>query len=655
MDEIQEVMTEQEANVVPLKKDVLEPKQARLWLNRCRTVNRVHRKKIEEKHSKAKLRYNSEAYGFQKRKGDYTHTQFDFLFKNVEEFNASIYHKNPELDLTARNVNDEAEVWRVENLEQVVNDDINDDRGLKALIRSALVDEGLAGISGIYLDYDNRTRNTGEFEVEQIASKVRPAKILPENLIYPPFQTLYNYGESPYLGYVDIVSLEQIKGDQTFDKAVSAKVKGQTYQGLTDIDKQAVKDSDKESDDLMFAKIYCVWIKGSDSGPLKRCVLADQDGIDQPLVYEDWEGGGPDGTGYPLHLLALNDPCEGMLPPSEAWKLESILCVIDYLLAKMLRHLKKSKTRTLSKDLKKENVSKWIGAEDLELINISGLPPGVDIRSLIYQLEDQELSQDHDKLFGLAKRILDECSRKPAFAQVAIQEKKKTATETQAIQAQDLSVGTYKVDKFKDFLQGFFYDWAKLIQKNWRGTRDITVENGKTGQDEPREVIAGEDRNDLSGDFSVDINIESFVMQNKDQKRQTVKETLVELQAVEPLLKEQGKKLNAKRVVTELLENAHVRDPEGFLVDVPARTVDQQVIELAAKGVPMSIDELGSDYQGAMERLQAMFQDDEMMAKMEMMMPGISSGEGPLAMMMRDIEKMQELQKQKMEEMKNAA
>lgn len=653
-DNIEPLTTQQEA-VIPLKKDVMDDKQVKLWLNRCRTVNKFHRSEIVEKYKIAKKRYNCENYGYQKTRNRYTHETFNFLYKDIEDFNGSVYYKNPELDLTCRDTGNPDAVRNIENLEQIVNDDIKDNRNLKALIRTLLIDEGLSGLGAVYLDYDYRTQDSqelidpnipGQYQQEEVANKVRPCRILPENIIRPPFQTLYNYQDSPYLGYIDIVSLECLKNDPTLNQAMVGLLKGKQYADLTDIDKAELKKQDVElKDDLLFEKIYTVFIKGDDKKPLKRLVLSDDTNLREPLAYEDWtKGNGTDDRGYPLHLLALNDPAEGFVPPSEAWILESILCIIDYLMNKTMKHLKRSRTRTLVKGgkegLKKEEITKWLKDEDLELIALHNLPPNVDIRSLIFQIADQELSKDHESVFALCKRVFDELSRKPAMAQVAVVEKQKTATETQAIQQQDNSQSAYKVDKFKDFLESFFYDWAKLTQRNMKGIQNISIKNKDTGMEEPREVYATEDRNDMDGSFNVDANIQTFVAPNKEVKRRIVKETLLDLQAIDPSLRELKKKVNPERVVQELLQTVDMRDPEGFLMDIPLRNVDQQILDLTMKGIPLNINDIGGDLQGALKRTMEIFGDHEMIARMEPMVPGVGLPNGPLANFARDLEGM---------------
>jgi len=649
-------LTDDQEKVLPLKKDMLDEKQVQLWRNRAKTANKYHRMQIMEKYKVAKKRYNSEAFGYQKTKNKYTHETFNLLYSAVEDFNGSVYYKNPEIDLSARDTENPTEVRNTENLQQIVNDDIKDNRSLKAMMRAGLVDEQLASLAVFYIDYDYRTQDSNElidpnnptaFKQIPVSNKVRPCKILPENLIRPPFQTLYNYQESPYLGFVDIVSLECLKSDPTLDQNAVSQLKGKQYADLLDVDKEDMKKEDLAKDDLLFEKIFYIWIKGDDGGPLKRLVLSEDQEVKTVLAYEDWDrGNGPDDKGYPIHLLALNDPCDGFIPPSEAWKLEAILCTIDYLMSKMLKHLKRSRTRTLVKGGKdgmgKENISKWLKDEDLELISLNNLPPGLDIRALVHQIQDQELSADHNVMFDLCKRVFDELSRKPAFAQVAVQEKKKTATESEQIAQQDNSQGAYKVDKFKDFLVGFFYDWAKLTQKNMKDPRNITVKSKTTGEEEAREVFP----QDLQAKFNVDINIETFVMPNRELKRRTIKEAIMDIKAMEPLLGGK-KKLNGERVVMEYVNNLEVRDPEGFLIDVPVRNVDQQVLDLTLSGAPMSVEELGEDYQGALKRIMEIFADHEKIAKMEMMVPGIGGPDGPLAMMMRDLEAlMQQVQGQ---------
>lgn len=658
-----EQLSQNEEAVIPLKKDALDSKQVRLWRNRFKTANKYHRLKISEKYKTAKRRYNSENFGFEKdQKKGWSHQTFNFLKKDIEDFNGATYFKNPQIDLTCRNTEDPAQCKNIENLEQDVNDDIADNPSLKAMIRAGLVDEGLAGIAGFYIDYDYRTQDSTEladpnvpdqYAQIEVANKVRPCKIMPENLIYPPFQTLYNYQESPYLGFIDIVSIECLKSDPTLNQGVVSKIKGKSYLELSDYDKTQLKQDGVElNDDLLYAKIYYGWIKGDDGGPLKRAVLAEDAAVSEPLAYDDWDrGNGSDGKGYPIHLLALNDACEGFVPPSEAWTLESILCVIDYLMSKMTKHLKRSKVRVLVKGgkdgMKKENIEKYLSAEDLEIISLNNLPPALNIQSLAQQIVDQPLSADHAAMFDLCKRVFDELSRKPSFGQTAVQEKQKTATEAEAIQVQDTSQGAYKIDKFRDFLKGFFGDWARLKQKNYRGVKNISVKNGETGQDEAREVVVSDERNDFDGEFNVDISVETFMAPNKALKRKQIQEAIVSLRSMIPLLGGK-KKINGERPMMDILENVEVRNPDEYLIDVPLRPVDQQVNDLVFKGVPMSIEDLGTDYQGAIQRLMQIFGDHELMAKMAPMSPGIDGPESPIVMMMKDLQTiMQQSQAQK--------
>src|SRR3990167_4404020 len=657
-------MSEQEENVVPLKKPTLVEKQVLLWRNRFRTANKMHRKKIEEKYKVAKKRYNSEAYGFEQVRGRWSHQTFNFLYKDLEDFNGATYFKNPQIDLTCRNTSDPNQIRNIENLEQDTNDDIADDASLKALIRAVMVDEGLAGLGAAYLDYDYRTQDSEEplidpttnmpmldekqqpmLQQEELANKVRPCRIMPQNLIYPPFQTLYNYQEAPYLGFVDIVSIECLKNDRTLDQAVVALIKGRPYLELSETDKtQLENDKVDLNDDLLYAKCFYGWIKGDDGGLLKLVVLSDEGNITKPLAYEDWDkGNGAEGKGYPIYILALNDACEGMVPPSEAWILESILCIIDFLMVKMLRHLKRSKTRVLVKGgkdgMKKENIDKWLSADDLEVISLNNLPPGLNIQSLIEQIADTPLSADHAAMFELAKRVFDELSRKPSFGQAAILEKAKTATEAQAIEKADNSQGAYKIDKFIDFLVLFFGDWARLKQKNYQGTKQLTVSNGETGIEEQRDITVSGEQNDFEGKFNCDVSVETFMAPNKALKQKRIFEMIAGLQQLTPLLN--GKmRVNGQRELMDYVQNAEVRNPDEYLLEVPVRNVEQQVMDMAFKGVPMNIEELGTDYQGAIQALMRMFGDHELMAKLSPMVPNIGGPDSPLVLMMKDLQGM---------------
>jgi len=241
-------MDERAQNVVPLKKDVFDQKQYKLWLSRCRTSNKIHRKQIVPKWNTAKARYDGDLASEMGKRNRLQHQDVNFLFKDIEDFNSSLYFKNPEIDLISRDTQDEQKIRNIENLQQLVNDDIKDDESLKAKIRASLVDEALSSLGVVYIDYDYRTKEVldenGEgvpvdgvtdeigqplIQQEEIEQKVNLVKLRPDNVIRPPYQMLYNYQDSPYLGFVDIVPLESVKMDQTLDPAVVEKLKGKEY------------------------------------------------------------------------------------------------------------------------------------------------------------------------------------------------------------------------------------------------------------------------------------------------------------------------------------------------------------------------------------------------------------------------------------------
>lgn len=650
----EDLRDQNEKDTVPLKKDTLTPDQIKIWISRCRTANSFHRRQLCGKYNTAKDRYNGDMSKQERKKNRLFHQDINFLYKDIEDFNSSIYFKNPMVDFTSRDTEDTGKVQNIENLEQLVNDDIKDDLTLKPTMRAALVDEGLAGIAGVYLDYDYRTQNAvdeqgnpipldvGGYQQEEIEQKVKLCKLRPENIIRPPYQTLFDYQDGPYLGYVDIVSIECLKSDPTLDQDVVKKVKGRHYDELLDIDKEDLKNSgEKNSDDLLYAKIYCVFLKGDDKRPLKRLVLADEQGLDQALAYGDYDKGhGVDDRGYPVHILALNDACEGFIPPSEAWILEPILMLMDYLWQKQVAHLRASKTRTFVKagkdGLKKTDIVKWVKNEDLEIFAINNLAPGVDIRALVSQITDQELSGDHQAMYEMAKRIFDQLSRQPSFSQAAVLEKKKTATESAAIQQEDKSTSAYKIDKFKDFQKAIFYDWGKLRQRNLVGMKSITIENPQSGMKEPRQI--GIDQ--IQGGFNVDIDVNTFVQPNKELKRRIIKDAMADSVLFQPLLKEQGLTLNGKRLTSEYFQNIEIRNPDELIMPAPVRRIDQQVTEFVMKKVPFNPDELGGDIQTELNRLMQIFSDDQMMQIYEGMSPGVSLPDGPLAEFARGLEMM---------------
>lgn len=664
-----------DATQINPKQPALTPDQVRKWLSRAKNSNKRHRKEIWPKYKQAKKRYNSEMgyAGVQNNinTAKAKHNDINLLKNTCQEFIASIFMRNPEVDLMARNEEDQNEVKNIENLEQITNDDIHDrDAELKAKTRSILVDEFLSSMAAGYIDYEYRDQETGEPALDQMgqplmdeqgqpmmkrqitSQKICFEKILPENLIRPPFLKYYNYQDSPYLGYVDIVSLESLKLDPTLNQKVVGKIQGKEYKDLIDaeIRDQNSKGEPAANDDILHAKIFVVFIKGEDQNPIKRLVICDDTNTDgEYLGYDDWDKGhGVDGRGYPIHILQLNDACEGFIPPSEAWVSEPLLVHLDYIYEKTIKHLKRSGSRTFVKmgggttagsiGLETADLEKMNKNNDQEYIGINKIPPSVSLESLIYQMVDTPLSQDHQAMFELCKSIYDQLSRQPSFSKPSVLNKKKTATESEDIQQQDSTENQDYIDKFKDFLKGIFYDWAKLKQRNLQGVFNATVEDGKTGKKEQRTDLTQEH---LQGEFHGDIDVNSFLPPNKALKRQQIKEIIQDAAMVlNPLLQQVGEQLNGKKLTDMYMENADIRDTSDLFIPIVQRNIDQQVSDFVFHQVPFNPSQLGNDYGKSMERLLQIFGDGMMMGDYEKHSPGIGGPQSPLIQMIQALQQM---------------
>lgn len=639
-------------NVNPIAKpDTLTPDEVKKWLSRAKMAQKWWHKELLPKYNTAKKRYNSGNSYSTKKRGVMSlasHMDINLLYKDIRDFVGSIFYRNPEIDLTATDYRNDQAVRNIENLEQKTNDDIKDNNELKAILRSTLVDESLAGIGAVYQDYyyndQDAVDDMGGLILSDIlgddgnpkpkrdilTNEVKYSKILPENLIVPPWIKQYNFKTGPYFGYVDIVPLETLKQDMTLNQSVIAKLEGAEYKSLVDRETVEGTEDNVESsdDDIKHVKCFYIFIRGVDRGPMKRLVLADESNADGvALAYDDWDKGH---RGFPIHALMLNEACDGFLPPSEAWILETILQIIDYLFQKMNRHLKKSSTRTFVKEgqdgLKKDHIGKIAKNIDMEIIGLSGIAPGIDIRSLIYQEVDQALGQDHVQMFEIARRIFDDLSRQPSFSQGSVINKDKTATETEAIQQADNTENGDYIDKFKDFLKDLFLDHASLIQENFQGTANLSIENKDTGEEDYRQDIT---KDEMAGKFNVNINVTSFLPPNKEIKRRTVLNTMAEMRAMNDILKEQGLRINARKVIREYVQNIDIPDSEDFLMEVPVRDIDQQVTDFVFKGIPPNPDELGSDYESSLKRLVEIWGDEQLMSQYEQIMPGISGQGNP--------------------------
>lgn len=642
----------------------LTPQDYQDWKARLRFAHEYHKKELVPKYRVAKKRFNSEVGYVKTNRMATKHDDINFLYKSIRNFVGSIYFQNPEIDFTARG--DDPQIRRnIENLEQEVNDDIKDSSEFKMMIRSGLIDESLAGLGAVYIDYDYRDRVATDEFGQPIPAQMQPVldeygqqvgeqpvtdeqgnpllrkqiiknevcfyKIRPENVLRPPYQQFYNHKSGPYLGYVDVVSLDDLRRDGSLDQNVVGMLKGKEYKDLVDKDLYDKTQEGKSEKDLMFVKVYYAFIRDVDAQVMRRLVIADaEDTKDQPLGFSVWDKGhGKDGLGYPVHILELDDCCDSFIPPSEAWRLESVMKVIDYVYQKIVRHIRKSATRTFVKTgqggFNKAEVDKIAKNIDQEVIGVNDLPAGIPVGNIVHQVVDQMLSQDHSNLFLLCKQMFDELSRQPSFSKAEVINKDKTAAESQLIQQSDNTVNGDYIDKFRDFLKGLFTDWALLKQANMQGVKRTKVLNKDTGEEEDREYT----RDGLLGDFNADVNVESMMMPNKEVKRMIAKQTLSDLVNMKAMIDQSGYILNLKKVIDMYVENIGMRDSEDLLMPKPVRSIEKQVVDLATKNIPMNPQELG-DHATELQNGMNLFSDDQLMQGLANLNPEVMNPQGQL-------------------------
>lgn len=654
----EEMIEKEEKPEIP--EGMLTPEQISRWVSRATTANKWLRKELMPKYVTAKRRYHSEC-GYKTTGAGSSqtasHSDINLLYKVVRDFIGSVFFKNPEIDLTAREQNNPQAITRIENLEQKVNDEIKDNDELKRLIRSALIDENLAGFGVLYNDFCYEDEDALDEQGQPILiegvfnddgtpaikranpkNRVDYYKIRPENLIVPPWIQQYNYKTAPYIGYIDIVSLDKLKADENLDQEVVKLIKGAEYKSL--VDREDKKDGESEDrSDILHAKIYYLFIRDEKTKSYKRLVVCDEAGCrDKALSYGDWNKGHKNS---PIHVLMLNDSADGFLPPSEAWILESLLIILDYVFSKMERHVRKSSNKTLvsmgKEAFSKENVDKLLKNFDKEVIGIPSIP-GQDIRSLVYELQSAALSGDHQTIYDLARGAFDNISRQPSFSKDSVVGEKKTATEAQEIAADDSTENGDYIDKFRDFLKDLFFDHARMIQENFQGLVSMKVTSRVSGEDEYREDLG---KDDFSGEFGVDIQVSSFQPPNKNQQMAKISQTMAQIAMMKPILDEQGLQINGPRFIRWWTQSVDVRDGEDLVIPKPVtRSVDQQLNDLAFSGVPMNPQELQGNPEEALKRSMALFGDDRVMQVFEGMSPGISQEGGPFVNFIKQLEAM---------------
>jgi hypothetical protein len=131
-----------------IKIDDITREDVRKWKSRAETSNKIHRKIIMPRLDVARNRYNSELEMHSNFADKNTaHGDVNLLFKAIRDFIASVFFRNPTVDLSAKQEANETFRRNIENLEQLTNDDIKDNRTLKKTFRACFVNESLGGIA----------------------------------------------------------------------------------------------------------------------------------------------------------------------------------------------------------------------------------------------------------------------------------------------------------------------------------------------------------------------------------------------------------------------------------------------------------------------------------------------------------------------------
>lgn len=584
------------------------------WLQRLKASEKMMKDELKPRYDLARERVRAEHQVLKQRRGRPSHTTVSLLYATGRDFINSVFIKNPQANLIARN---EEESEAVENTELKIND-FYKDRKIKSTVKRILWDAFLSGFGARYVDYEFRSVDTGEPITEQVETvdelgnpivinqpvinddgsvatrqeviKNAPIfkRIRPDLVRFPKGFNLDEYQDSPWIGFDLLVPLEEAQNDDQFDQDARERLKGSSFSKLS----EAMEDEqgNVERTDIKYVKLHYVFTKPENDGePMTLMVLSD-DVNDVPLKRVDFEKGQ---VGYPIKFLYFNPLDDDKpYPPSDAWQMESQLAATDRWWRSMFNHIKRSHPKLIvdkRKVSQKEQV-KLSSNEDQEIVGVGDANKNSrPLSELFFQLERAPLHPDFHRFLEFSQSVLSRISPRSALTQ-GEGESTDTATEAQIIAQNEAVDLDARADDIREFFVDLTMDLAGILSQSLVGTVEV---GGKLS--DGREIRRTATRENFTSNIDIDINVESFKQQNKEVLRRQLMDTMVQLkQFVEPELNKKGKSIDFEFIAKKVLEETPIRNIDQAIVDLNIRNANKEHEDLIYDGIPPKI-QVGED------------------------------------------------------------
>lgn len=537
--------------------------------------------------AKSRIRSNRDIKN-QNSKSKRTHENVSLAYSIGQNFVNSVYFKAPDVNLSAREEQDEA---KVELTEIQVNDWIKDKK-LKKTIKRIIWDAYTGGLGVRFMDYEYEDMQgevigfekiqmpdpmTGQMvEVDDqskpiynrivLKNEVVFKRIRPDLVRFPKGFDLDNYDESPWLGFDVILPIKEVKSNEDWDETVRNGIEGEKYSKLSQVDQEKGEGS---ADDL-YAKISYVFERpDSEMEPMKLTVFCGKY-ESAPLKEVEFDKGT---IGYPIKFIFFNPLDDDYsYPVGDCWMFESQLAAIETWWRKLVNHVSRSNPKRIydSSALSDKEIMALKANNDLEWAGVENKDRR-DIRSFISDINAAPLNPAVKELYEAATQLISKIAPKSSMSQGSPDTQTGTATEAKIIASGDLIDVEARIDDVRDFIIDIVLDYVGIISKSLEAPINVRIpeQEGVDGQPPiPSELIEA-DKSKFTPKVEVDVDVESMQAMNREMHKKQLIDTLGLFTKLEPIFNKVGMTLNPEFWTEEAMQNTGIRNIKNALIPLP--------------------------------------------------------------------------------------
>jgi hypothetical protein len=618
--------------------DNIEKTSSSTWLSRIKASEEYMKKYLLPKWELARKRMRSSMMAKKQAGGYPTHEQVAMLVSICTNYINSVYFKNPQCNLKAR---DDRESEKVENTEVKIND-LFKDKKIKKTIRRVILDAFNAGFGSRYVDFDYQdfqTENPATDEMGQpmmqqgavdpmtgmpvqnpIMARMKTAndpviyRLRPDLVRFPRGFDFDNAHDSPWLGFDIFLTLEDVKKNRNFSENVTANIKGSSFEDVSKPNERSYLTTAGRTDDIKWVRLHYVFEKTGTKNQFNMLVLCDE--VKDSVLQETTWAKGTDG--YPIKFLYHNPlDDDETYPCSDAWNMESQLAAVDSWWRTLVNHVKRSLPQVLYdkdrlKGIELQNLKK---TEDLQYVGLSA--GGQPLNMLVQMFEKAKMHPDTNLLYTSARQLLSEIGPKSGLGMGNEGATTGTATGDKIIQSNETIDLDGRIDDIREFIIDIVVDFAGLLEKNVQGVVQIQGQLASSGKEIARET----DRSGFTGRINADIDIETMQAPNREIFRRQLMDAFATMKMFERDLAKKKKALDGEWIAKKIAENFGIRNFEKAIVDLNIRDPGQETIDFVFHSVPMAVQD-GEVLEDHLRNHMTTMQDEIQMQLFEKMKPG---------------------------------